>query len=199
MEEVRANIDRYWERMTTFEMMSLSVVDYVVPFDETAQILREGNGEQSSNPSMPPSEIINEPLPEVVIGSQDWHHSVPSEWVPVIARDSQRQRRQGTQPPYSDAYLSGMPNKRRKIVTNSKPQGSLSQIIAKNLEVAMGAAGVAINTEVITSAGADTAVQNAYTERIRTFGRSGLDTHPDFCPIRYPNASKFFYDHNHPN
>jgi hypothetical protein len=48
----------------------------------------------------------------------------------VIARDSQRQRRQGTQPPYSDAYLSGMPNKRRKIVTSSKPQGPLSQIIA---------------------------------------------------------------------
>lgn len=48
----------------------------------------------------------------------------------MIARDSQRQRRQGTQPPYSDAYLSGMPNKRRKIVTSSKPQGPLSQIIA---------------------------------------------------------------------
>lgn len=41
MDEVRANIDRYWERMTTFEMMSLSVVDYVVPFNENAQILRE--------------------------------------------------------------------------------------------------------------------------------------------------------------
>lgn len=199
MDELRANIDQYWERMTTFQMMSLSVVDYIVPFDETAQLLRATNGEQSSNPSTPSSENINEPLPEVVIGSQDWHHNVPSEWVPVIARDSQRQRRQGTQPPYSDAYLSGMPNKRRKIVTSSKPQGSLSQIIAKNLEVAMGAAGVAINTEVITSAGADTAVQNAYTERIRTFGRSGLDTHPDFCPTRYPNASKFFYNHNHPN
>ncbi|XP_025206155.1 large proline-rich protein bag6-B isoform X2 [Melanaphis sacchari] len=199
MGEIHANIDRYWDRMNTIEIVNLSVDDYIVPFDETAQILREGNGEQSSNPSMPSSEIINEPLPEVVIGSQDWHHNVPSEWVPVIARDSQRQRRQGTQPPYSDAYLSGMPNKRRKIVTSSKPQGSLSQIIANNLEVAMGAAGVAINTEVITSAGADTAVQNAYTERIRTFGRSGLDTHPDFCPIRYPNASKFFYDHNHPN
>lgn len=51
----------------------------------------------------------------------------------MIARDSQRQRRQGTQPPYSDAYLSGMPNKRRKIVTSSKPQGPLSQIIASKL------------------------------------------------------------------
>lgn len=41
MDEIRANIDRYWERMTTFDMMSLSVVDYVVPFDENAPILRE--------------------------------------------------------------------------------------------------------------------------------------------------------------
>lgn len=58
----------------------------------------------------------------------------------------------------------------------------------------MGAAGVAVKKEVTTSVGADTAVQNAYTERIRTFGRSGLDMHPDFSPDRYPNASKFFYD-----
>jgi len=40
MDELRANIDQYWERMTTFQMMSLSVVDYIVPFDETAQLLR---------------------------------------------------------------------------------------------------------------------------------------------------------------
>lgn len=51
----------------------------------------------------------------------------------MIARDSQRQRRQGAQPPYSDAYLSGMPSKRRKIVSSSKPQGPLSQIIASEL------------------------------------------------------------------
>lgn len=69
----------------------------------------------------------------------------------------------------------------------------------ENLEVAMGAAGVAINKEVTANVGADTAVQNAYTERIKTLGRSGLDTHPDFTPDRYPNASKFFYDRNRPN
>ncbi|KAL4122331.1 hypothetical protein QTP88_014681 [Uroleucon formosanum] len=39
MDELRANIDQYWERMTTFQMMSLSVVDYIVPFDEAAQLL----------------------------------------------------------------------------------------------------------------------------------------------------------------
>jgi len=40
MDEIRGNIDRYWEIMTNDQMMSLSVVDYIVPFDETAEILR---------------------------------------------------------------------------------------------------------------------------------------------------------------
>lgn len=43
------------------------------------------------------------------------------EWVPIIARDIHRLRRQGSQPPYSDAYLSGMPTKRRKLIKNNKP------------------------------------------------------------------------------
>jgi len=41
----------------------------------------------------------------------------------------------------------------------------------ESLEVAMGTAGVTINKEVTESIGADTEVQSAYTERIRTFGR----------------------------
>jgi len=40
MDELRANIDQYWERMTTFQIMSLSLVDYIVPFDEASQNLR---------------------------------------------------------------------------------------------------------------------------------------------------------------
>lgn len=49
--------------------------------------------------------------------------------MPIIVRDTHRQRRQISQPAFSDAYLSGMPSKRRKIVTNAKPQGSLPQVI----------------------------------------------------------------------
>lgn len=51
------------------------------------------------------------------------------EWVPIITRDSQRQRRQSSQGPFSDAYLSGMPSKRRKLITSAKPQGNLAQVI----------------------------------------------------------------------
>ena len=52
---------------------------------------------------------------EVALGSSDWHSAVPTDWVPIIARDVVRQRRTGAQPPFSDAYLSGMPAKRRKV------------------------------------------------------------------------------------
>lgn len=52
------------------------------------------------------------------------------DWVPIIARDTQRQRRQSSQKPFSDAYLSSLPPKRRKLITSAKPQGNLSQVIS---------------------------------------------------------------------
>jgi len=51
----------------------------------------------------------------------------------VITRDSQRQRRQGSQKPFSDGYLSGMPPKRRKLIAAAKPSGEpLPQAISGN-------------------------------------------------------------------
>lgn len=37
------------------------------------------------------------------------------EWVPVISQDIIRQQRMPRQAPFSDAYLNGMPPKRRKV------------------------------------------------------------------------------------
>jgi hypothetical protein len=83
-------------------------------------------------PELPPLSVGDEPesLPNVVLGSETWHAQVPEDWVPILTRDVQRQRRQNPQAPFSDAYLSGMPTKRRKIVNSTKPQGSLPQVIA---------------------------------------------------------------------
>lgn len=49
------------------------------------------------------------------------HDFVYQEWVPVISRDIVRQQREPPQPPFSDAYLSGMPAKRRKVSSRFNP------------------------------------------------------------------------------
>ena len=41
--------------------------------------------------------------------------SASQEWVPIIRHDLITQRKMKTQPPMSDAYLHGMPAKRRKV------------------------------------------------------------------------------------
>uniref|UniRef100_A0A8D0H079 BCL2-associated athanogene 6 n=1 Tax=Sphenodon punctatus TaxID=8508 RepID=A0A8D0H079_SPHPU len=53
--------------------------------------------------------------PPTVPDAEPWAAAVPPEWVPIIREDIQSQRKLKQQPPLSDAYLSGMPAKRRKL------------------------------------------------------------------------------------
>ncbi|KAK4877337.1 hypothetical protein RN001_009843 [Aquatica leii] len=152
---------------------------------------------QPEEQTLPPINLADdtEPLPQVIYGSESWHGQVPSDWVPIIARDSQRQRRQNSQPPFSDAYLSGMPSKRRKIVTNSKPQGSLPQVITDSVRravTATGLTGVAPLETVAAAAGADLNIQSAYRNLLRSSVQSGLSNNEDFTPERFPNANNYF-------
>uniref|UniRef100_A0A8C5E0R4 Large proline-rich protein BAG6 n=1 Tax=Gouania willdenowi TaxID=441366 RepID=A0A8C5E0R4_GOUWI len=52
--------------------------------------------------------------------SEAWAAAVPPEWVPIIRCDIMTQRKVKAQPPMSDAYLHGMPAKRRKVKTDIK-------------------------------------------------------------------------------
>ncbi|PNI76576.1 BAG6 isoform 8 [Pan troglodytes] len=58
-----------------------------------------------------------QPLPEEPMEVQGAERASPEpqEWVPIIQQDIQSQRKVKPQPPLSDAYLSGMPAKRRKL------------------------------------------------------------------------------------
>lgn len=50
-----------------------------------------------------------------MVGITTFKYFPPQEWVPIIQQDIQSQRKVKPQPPLSDAYLSGMPAKRRKV------------------------------------------------------------------------------------
>ena len=64
---------------------------------------------------------------------------LPPAWAPIIARDTAEAR--GVQPPYSEAYLSGQPNKRRKLNCDKKPRGDVENIISRSLQVGAGRKG----------------------------------------------------------
>lgn len=150
-----------------------------------------GAPKREPNSPLPTLTMDGEPLPDVVLGSEAWHNVLPSEWVPIIARDSQRQRRQSPQAPFSDAYLSGMPSKRRKVVTSTKPQGNLNQIITDSMRSALDEAGIRAVAGVET-AGEDLELQAAYREQVRSAVQDSVTSNPDFTPERFPNATKYF-------
>ncbi|XP_045462637.1 large proline-rich protein BAG6 isoform X2 [Harmonia axyridis] len=144
-----------------------------------------------------PEEDEPEPLPSVVNGSQPWHNQVPADWVPIINRDVQQQRKLNIQTPFSDAYLSGMPSKRRKIVHNSKRHGvPLPQVISESVKKAVsntGLSGVAPLETVSRLAGQSQEIQTAYRTLLRNTVQEGLRDNTDFNPERFPNAASYFF------
>uniref|UniRef100_A0A672L4D4 BCL2-associated athanogene 6 n=1 Tax=Sinocyclocheilus grahami TaxID=75366 RepID=A0A672L4D4_SINGR len=57
---------------------------------------------------------------ETARDAEAWAAALPPEWVPIIRQDQISQRKMKAQPPLSDAYLLGMPAKRRKLKNDIK-------------------------------------------------------------------------------
>ncbi|XP_030053210.1 large proline-rich protein BAG6 isoform X2 [Microcaecilia unicolor] len=122
--------------------------------------------------------------------AEPWVAAVPPEWVPVIRQDIQTQRKMKQQPPLSDAYLSGMPAKRRKTMQGDGPQLSLSEAVSK----AAKAAGVkpVTSTESLTQDLEDPEVQGSYTEQLRLDIQRRVREDPSYSAQRFPNTHRAF-------
>ncbi|XP_064215917.1 large proline-rich protein BAG6 isoform X2 [Tribolium castaneum] len=195
----RSEVEPYIVRSTDVPMATPPdpTVQNEVRNNTTQEVESMELDEAEATVELPPLSLSDdsEPVPNIVLGSEPWHSQVPEDWVPIITRDVQRQRRQNTQPPFSDAYLSGMPTKRRKIVNSTKPQGSLPQVIAESVRRAVtvtGLSSVAPVEAVSQGAGESLDVQAAYRSLLRTTVQSALRDNEDFTPERFPNASTYF-------
>lgn len=122
-------------------------------------------------------------------GSQPWHSAVPQDWLPVITRDVDRQRRV-PDTSLSDAYLCGMPLKRRKLASQHKPHGSVQTVVQETLRHSMRGAGV--NRVVMDSVAGEAASQlgESFAGHMRTSLRERLNHNKDFLPEKFPKSEE---------
>ncbi|XP_059826869.1 large proline-rich protein BAG6-like isoform X3 [Hypanus sabinus] len=122
--------------------------------------------------------------------AEPWVAAVPPEWVPVIRQDIQSQRKMKPQPPLSDAYLSGMPAKRRKTMQCEGPPLSLADAVGK----AAKAAGVKplTSAESLARDLERTEAQEAYRQQIHSDIQKRIREDPEYNPQRFPNTHTAF-------
>ncbi|XP_023262937.1 large proline-rich protein BAG6-like [Seriola lalandi dorsalis] len=122
--------------------------------------------------------------------SEAWAAAVPPEWVPIIRCDMMTQRKMKAQPPLSDAYLHGMPAKRRKTGQGGGSLLSLSDAVSQ----AARTAGV----KPITSAERlqddleTQELKEAYAEQVKADIKKRVREDPDFNSQQFPNAHRAF-------
>ncbi|XP_023832348.1 large proline-rich protein BAG6-like isoform X2 [Salvelinus sp. IW2-2015] len=121
---------------------------------------------------------------------EPWGAAVPPEWVPIIRHDMLSQRKMKTQSPLSDAYLHGMPAKRRKTHQGEGPQLSLSEAVSR----AARAAGVIPVTSPDSLQGEleEPELQEAYQEQVRSDIKERVRDDQDFSSQRFPNTHQAF-------
>lgn len=213
------------------EIITGSPMNVVIEDDEEKE-----EQQQQSNNSIQQEDLLNEPLP-VIERSEPWHAQFPPSWLPIITRDIARQRRQvilekqnnfsktssflcnhtkyfsyftfkqSPQPPYSDAYISGMSSKRRKILLSKKSSTNAQQMLAEDLRHAVqannksGQSSSSQSTssnsapaveEIVATISNDSTIQNAYRDEVKANMSQRLKNEKDFESDKYPKSSKYF-------
>lgn len=102
---------------------------------------------------------------------------------------------------YSDAYLSGMTSKRRKLIASAKPSGSDPRsIITDSVRQVIQTRNIAGSSAASSNVSADEALAanshihepyGSYEQAIRTAVQSRINSDPDYTPERFPNCSKW--------
>ncbi|XP_066437185.1 large proline-rich protein BAG6 isoform X3 [Eleutherodactylus coqui] len=141
----------------------------------------------SSAPALRPDPEIP---PQEEAGSEPWAAAVPPEWVPVIRQDIQSQRKIKQQPPLSDAYLSGMPAKRRKTMQGEGPHLTLSEAV--NRAMRCTGAKPETSTESLRRELDSSEVQVRYREQLCQDIQKILQDNESYSPQRFPNTQRAF-------
>jgi hypothetical protein len=134
----------------------------------------------SSSPSAPSVSSGSETEGESP-SHEEWHDHVPPTWVTIMNNDVEKQKKKKKrQNPYSDAYISGLPEKRREILSSHPPVGD-----EMNLMAALRQAAQTVNVEPLTSFAElekdaeDSNLQNEFEASFRHDIESRLDSNTE--------------------
>ncbi|CAF88944.1 unnamed protein product, partial [Tetraodon nigroviridis] len=122
--------------------------------------------------------------------SEAWAAAVPPEWVPIIRHDIMTQRKMKAQPPLSDAYLHGMPAKRRKTGQSGENLLSLSDAVSQ----AARTAGVKPITspEQLQEDLESPELKEAYSDQVKADLKRRVREDSDFNSQQFPNTHRAF-------
>ncbi|XP_077405010.1 large proline-rich protein BAG6 isoform X2 [Vanacampus margaritifer] len=127
---------------------------------------------------------------ELTAEVEPWAASLPPEWVPIIRHDMLSQRKIRTQPPLSDAYLHGMPAKRRKMTQCEGPHLSLSDAVCR---AACSAGALPVTAPNSLQGELERPyLQDAYTTQVKEDIKVRVQDDPDYNAQRFPNTHQAF-------
>lgn len=124
---------------------------------------------------------------------QAWHSAVSQDWIPVISEDINRQQppaRGGGRAP-SDAYMCGLPYKRRRLAAQHKPRGTVNNVLQETVRASLRGAGVnsAAVVEAVSGEAAPS-VSQAFATHMRTALRRATQDNADCTPPRFTSIKR---------
>lgn len=149
-----------------------------------------GNDTESLNVELPEGEEAMEEEQ----ADQEWKSIMPEEWIPVITTDIVRQRRMPPQAPFSDAYVNGLPPKRRKMIDQrgiTPSEDSIGDAL-KSAATATGATPLTSLDDLSRAAKGNRALHGAYRREIQKEIKTRLDKDTDYRPDRFPQTKDCF-------
>lgn len=151
-----------------------------------------GNGGSIANGTLAESNVSS-----MLSSGPAWTSAVPADWVPMITEDIERQRRQSTQRPFSDAYLGMMSSKRRKVMSNGRLQAVVdtANILPDTIRRAVASAGVQPTTsvnELTQDVAGNAALNSVFEQHLCKAICKRLNEDKDYRPEKFPNAENVF-------
>lgn len=131
--------------------------------------------------------------------------SAHPDWVPIIEADiksMEQHRRNNVQQHYfSNAYLSSIPRKRRRLLTKNtddvlilhpSPSHAITNLVRRAITNSDVAPIEGSLDQILVDVSSDPELQNAYDEFIRGAVESRLRCDSDYCPTKFENSRRYF-------